>query len=45
VLENGRLVQQGLHQQLLAVEGTYRRLWERQQAAQQLQSPVVVPRI
>jgi len=44
VLENGRLVQQGQHQQLLAVEGTYRRLWERQQAAQQLQSPVVVPR-
>jgi ATP-binding cassette subfamily B protein len=44
VLENGRLVQQGLHQELLAVEGTYRRLWERQQAAQQLQSPVVVPR-
>ncbi|MFM1812187.1 MAG: hypothetical protein RLZZ336_1125 [Cyanobacteriota bacterium] len=41
VLDNGRLVQQGLHQQLLAVEGTYRRLWERQQAAQQLQSPVV----
>jgi ATP-binding cassette subfamily B protein len=44
VLENGRLVQQGQHQQLVAVEGTYRRLWERQQAAQQLQSPVVLPR-
>jgi ATP-binding cassette subfamily B protein len=44
VLENGRLVQQGHHQQLVAVEGTYRRLWERQQAAQQLQSPVVLPR-
>jgi ATP-binding cassette subfamily B multidrug efflux pump len=45
VLENGRLVQQGLHQDLLSVEGTYRRLWERQQAAQQLQGPVVLPRI
>ena len=43
VLENGRLVQQGLHQDLLAVEGTYRRLWERQQAAQQLQSTVALP--
>jgi ATP-binding cassette subfamily B protein len=43
VLENGRLVQQGLHQELLAVEGTYRRLWERQQAAQQLQSTVALP--
>jgi ATP-binding cassette subfamily B protein len=36
-------VQQGLHQELLAVEGTYRRLWERQQAAQQLQSTVALP--
>jgi len=43
VLENGRLVQQGLHQELLAVDGTYRRLWERQQAAQQLQTPVTLP--
>ena len=38
VLDEGRLVQQGRHQDLLAVEGTYRRLWERQQADQQLQS-------
>ncbi|MBM5826756.1 MAG: ABC transporter ATP-binding protein [Cyanobacteria bacterium M_surface_7_m2_040] len=40
VLDDGRLVQQGRHQELLAVPGTYRRLWERQQADQQLQTPV-----
>jgi len=40
VLEDGRLVQQGHHQELLAMPGTYRRLWERQQADQQLQTPV-----
>lgn len=38
VLDEGRLVQQGSHQQLLAQSGTYRRLWERQQADQQLQT-------
>ena len=38
VLDEGRLVQQGRHDELLAVDGTYRRLWERQQADQQLQS-------
>jgi ATP-binding cassette subfamily B protein len=32
VLENGRLVQEGSHQQLLAEAGTYRRLWEREEA-------------
>ncbi|MCP9883879.1 ABC transporter ATP-binding protein [Synechococcus sp. ATX 2A4] len=37
VLEDGRLVQQGHHEELLAVPGTYRRLWERQQAEVQLQ--------
>ncbi|MEB3172231.1 MAG: ABC transporter ATP-binding protein [Cyanobacteriota bacterium] len=40
VLDDGRLVQQGRHQELLAQPGTYRRLWERQQADQQLQTPV-----
>ena len=38
VLDEGRLVQQGRHDDLLGIEGTYRRLWERQQADQQLQS-------
>ena len=37
VLEDGRLVQQGNHEALLAVPGTYRRLWDRQQAEVQLQ--------
>lgn len=37
VLEDGQLVQQGHHDDLLALPGTYRRLWERQQAEVQLQ--------
>jgi len=37
VLDDGRLVQQGRHQELLAEPGTYRRLWERQKAEEQLQ--------
>ena len=41
VLDEGRLVQQGGHQELLACEGTYRRLWERQQADQQLNQEAV----
>lgn len=32
VLEEGRLVQEGHHRDLLAVPGPYRRLWEREQA-------------
>ncbi|MFM7652170.1 MAG: ABC transporter ATP-binding protein [Vulcanococcus sp.] len=36
VLEDGRLVQQGHHRDLVAQSGTYRRLWEREQAEQQL---------
>jgi ATP-binding cassette subfamily B protein len=36
VLDNGELVQQGCHRDLVAVAGTYRRLWEREQAEQQL---------
>ena len=36
VLEDGRLVQQGHHRELVQQPGTYRRLWERQQAAEQL---------
>ena len=38
VLEEGRLVQEGPHSTLLEQPGTYRRLWERQQAAEQLQA-------
>ncbi len=36
VLDGGRLVQQGHHNALLQQSGTYRRLWEREQAEQQL---------
>ncbi len=32
VIEEGRLVQQGHHRDLVAVTGPYRRLWEREQA-------------
>jgi ATP-binding cassette subfamily B protein len=38
VLEEGRLVQQGHHSALVNQEGTYRRLWEREQAAEQLEA-------
>ena len=38
VMDDGQLVQQGTHQELLRQGGTYRRLWERQQAEQQLQA-------
>ena len=38
VMEDGRLVQQGTHQELLQQGGTYRRLWERQQAEQELRA-------
>ncbi|MEB3334940.1 MAG: ABC transporter ATP-binding protein [Cyanobacteriota bacterium] len=32
VIEEGRLVQEGHHRELVAIPGTYRRLWEREQA-------------
>jgi ATP-binding cassette subfamily B multidrug efflux pump len=38
VLEEGRLVQQGHHSKLVAERGTYRRLWDREQATEQLRS-------
>ncbi len=38
VLEGGRLVQEGPHSELLQQEGTYRRLWDREEAARQLQA-------
>ena len=36
VLESGRLVQQGTHSALIQQEGTYKRLWEREKAAESL---------
>ncbi len=36
VMEAGRIVQQGHHNDLIRTHGTYQRLWERQQAAEQL---------
>ena len=38
VLEEGRLVQRGHHLELLELPGTYRRLWDREQASEQLQA-------
>ena len=38
VLEDGRLVQQGHHSELVAERGTYRRLWDREQATEQLKA-------
>ena len=37
VMDNGRIVQQGHHNALIATAGIYQRLWERQQAAGQLE--------
>ena len=36
VMEKGRIVQQGHHNALIQQPGVYKRLWERQQASQQL---------
>ncbi|WP_392347795.1 ABC transporter ATP-binding protein [Parasynechococcus sp.] len=36
VMENGRIVQQGHHNALIQQPGVYKRLWQRQQASQQL---------
>jgi ATP-binding cassette subfamily B protein len=38
VLEQGRLVQQGHHSELIQQNGLYRSLWEREQAAERLES-------
>jgi ATP-binding cassette subfamily B protein len=38
VLEAGHLVQEGHHTELLQQEGTYRRLWDREEAVRQLQA-------
>ena len=36
VMDNGQIVQQGHHNQLIKVAGVYRRLWEREQAVEEL---------
>ena len=38
VLEDGKLVQQGPHSELVSQAGPYRRLWEREQASERLQT-------
>ncbi|MEB3240931.1 MAG: ABC transporter ATP-binding protein, partial [Synechococcus sp.] len=38
VLDQGRVVQQGHHRELVQQSGTYRRLWDREQASQQLEA-------
>ena len=38
VLESGRVVQQGHHRDLVQQTGTYRRLWEREQATTELEA-------
>ncbi|WP_413326032.1 ABC transporter ATP-binding protein [Synechococcus sp. MIT S9503] len=40
VLDRGRLVQQGHHTDLIREQGLYRSLWEREQAAERLESVV-----
>jgi ATP-binding cassette subfamily B protein len=36
VMEQGRLVQQGHHNELITIKGPYRSLWEREQAAERI---------
>ena len=36
VMDNGQIIQQGHHNQLIQVAGVYRRLWEREQAVEEL---------
>ena len=38
VMEKGRIVQQGHHKELIKTHGVYQRLWERQQATEQLEA-------
>ncbi|BEV36384.1 ABC transporter ATP-binding protein [Synechococcus sp. M16CYN] len=41
VMENGQIVQKGHHDQLIQTPGAYRRLWERQQAAQEIDAMAI----
>ena len=43
VLEQGRIVERGTHIQLLAARGLYAQMWERQQARQDEESPLLSP--
>ena len=36
VMDNGQIVQQGHHNELIQIAGVYRRLWEREQAVEEL---------
>ena len=38
VMDDGQIVQQGTHSQLINKDGTYKRLWERQEAKEKLDS-------
>ena len=38
VIEQGTLVQQGHHRDLVAIDGPYKRLWEREQASERLEA-------
>ncbi len=40
VMEEGRIVQQGCHKELINIAGTYRRLWEREKAAEEFKGVV-----
>ena len=38
VMDEGKIVQEGNHEKLIGQKGLYKSLWEREQAAQQIQS-------
>ena len=42
VLQEGRVVEKGSHTNLLALDGEYRSMWERQQEAQEIQTKLAV---
>ena len=38
VMENGRIVQEGKHKDLIVTDGLYKKLWERELATSKLES-------